>query len=413
MNLMQKRNSLMDQAQTIMGGVSGRKMTDDERTQLKNITAEVKELDQEIKQAKADEQLFSQFSGLTRETERKGDEREDDYPAASLGEHFVKHAHEKMLAVKGISGATVSAPEFKANTDTHTTGNAADAGGALAPYITQFDQTIVKPYRRRAFVTDLVNTGTLTNANAVTYLVEGPAAEGDFGMVPEGGAKPQIHFGPPTTRTDAMRKIAAFMKFTDEMIEDWGFLVSEINNRALYMLSMKEEAQILNGDGTGQNLLGLLNRSGIQTETSADKTDNFDSLYRAMGKILNITGIAADGVVMNPVDYQNLRLSKDGNGQYFAGGPFTGQYGNGSVLAQPDIWGLPVVVTPAIAKGKALVSALKQGKTLWRKGGVRVESTNSHVDDFTNNLVTVRIEERIGLADRMPSATCQVTLSDA
>lgn len=412
MSLMQKRNGLMDQAQNILNSVNGRKMTDEERTQLKSITSQVKELDQEINQAKGDEQLLQSFAGLTREGEKKGDDGER-VAAATLGEHFVKHAHEKMLAVKGISGATVSAPEFKAATDVHTTENAADAAGALAPYNTLFDWTIVKPFRRRPFVTDLVNTGTLTNANAITYLVEGGAAEGDFAMVPEGGAKPQIHFPAPTTRTDALRKIAAFMKFTDEMIEDWGFLVSEINNRALYMLAMKEEAQILNGDGTGQNLTGLLRRSGIQTETSASKTDNFDALYRAMGKILNVTGVAADGVVMNPVDYQQLRLAKDANGQYLAGGPFQGQYGNGGIIMNPDVWGLPVVVTPAIPAGTALVAAMKQGKTLYRKGGVRVESTNSHVDDFTNNLVTVRIEERIGLADRMPAATCQVTLSNA
>ena len=414
-DLLTKRTGLMDEAQNIMSGVKG-KLTDDQRNRLKSITAEVKDLDAEISNAREDDALLKQFSGLSREAVSGGvgqKGHQEEAMANSLGEHFVKHAHEKLLLMKGVSGATVTAPEYKAATDIHTTVNAADAQGALSPLITQFDRTIVKPFDRRPFVTDLVNTGTLTNVNAVTYLVEGPA-EGDFAMVPEGGAKPQIHFGPPTTRTDGIRKIAAFMKFTDEMLEDWGFLVSEINNRALYMLAMKEEAQILNGDGTGQNLLGLLNRSGIQLETSTAKSDNFDALYRAIMKVVNVTGISADGMVMNPADYEVLRLAKDGNGQYLGGGPFLGAYGNQNGFSmQPPVWGLPVVVTPAIKKGQALVAAFKQGKTLWRKGGVRVESTNSDVDDFTNNLVTVRIEERIGLADRMPSTTCKVALSNA
>ena len=49
------------------------------------------------------------------------------------------------------------------------------------------------------------------------------------------------------------------------MLEDLDFVVSEINQRLLYDLAMVEESQILNGNGTGSNLLGLLNRSGIQS----------------------------------------------------------------------------------------------------------------------------------------------------
>lgn len=404
MKIREQRDALMAKAQGIMTGSEGRKLTAEERDQLKSITAEVKALDVQIREASEESALLKEFQGLTvRGPEKKGED-EGTTQALSLGEHFVKYAGEKLLAVKGISGATVTAPEFKAATDTQT--SPADLVGLLR---TQVDTTVVSNYRRRPFISDLVGSGTLTNANAVTYLIEGPA-EGDFGMVAEGGAKPQIHFGNPSTRTDAVRKIAAFIKFTDEMIEDWGFLVSEINNRALYMLAMKEEQQILNGDGTGQNLLGLLNRSGIQTESSAAVEDNFDALYRAATKVTTATGNQADGIVIHPLDYQVLRLQKDGNGQYLAGGPFTGEYGNGGVQWQPPLWGLNTLVTAAVPQGTALVAALKLGKTLYRKGGVRVESTNSHVDDFTNNLVTTRIEERVALADRQPSASVKVSL---
>lgn len=404
MNPTEKRAALIQKAQDIMSKAQGRQLTDDERTELKSVTEEVKGLDRQIELAQADTDLYNQVKGFVRPG---ADLKSDDEmaKAKSLGEWFVKHAHEKMLMVKGVSGATVTAPEFKAAGDLQTS-----PADLTALYNTQVDRTIVGMYRRRPFISDLVSAGTLTNANAVTYLVEG-IAEGDFGMVAEAGAKPQIHFANPTTRTDAVRKIAAFIKFTDEMIEDWGFLVSEINNRALYMLAMKEEQQVLNGDGTGQNLLGLLNRSGIQTEASASAADNFDALYRAAMKVNTATGADADGIAINPLDYQKLRLAKDANDQYIAGGPFQGQYGNGGIAWQPPVWGLNTLVTPAIAQGTALVAAFRMGKTLYRKGGIRVESTNSHVDDFTNNLVTTRIEERVALADRVPSATVKVSLS--
>jgi hypothetical protein len=36
-------------------------------------------------------------------------------------------------------------------------------------------------------------------------------------------------------------------------------------------------------------------------------------------------------IVMHPTDWQAIRLLKDANNQYFAGGPFTAAYGNGPV----------------------------------------------------------------------------------
>ena len=138
-----------------------------------------------------------------------------------------------------------------------------------------------------------------------------------------------------------------------------------------------------------------------------------DVLFRATTAIETASGFPADGIVINPSDYQSLRLAKDANNQYFGGGFFTGQYGNGGILEKPPVWGLRTVVTPAVAAGTALVANFSQAATLYRKGGVRVESTNSHSDDFTNNLVTTRAEARLALAVRRPLAFAKVTLTPA
>ena len=71
------------------------------------------------------------------------------------------------------------------------------------------------------------------------------------------------------------------------------------------------------------------------------------------------------------------------------------------------------MVSPAVAAGTALVANFAQAATLYRSGGVRVESSNSHADDFTNNLVTVRAEERVALAVRKPLAFVKVTTTVA
>ena len=397
MNLKQMREDALKAAQEIAQKAKdeGRGFSDAEREQIKTHMEQVDDLDTQIKDAAQTDRIMGMFTAETKTP--------DDTPAGTLGEHFAKSVGEDGFTnLKTRGGYTVSAPEFKAATDVHV------VGSVFNTLLTDVDQTVVRPYRR-PLVTDLLGTGTLSG-NAVTYFVEA-AAEGDFTTVAEGAQKPQIHVLDPTTRTDALRKIAAWFDTSDEMVEDLPFMVSEINNRGIYMLSLVEEAQLLNGNGTGTNLLGMLNRSGVQTEASAAAADNADALFRAMTKVQTATGLTADGLIINPLDYQNLRLRKDANGQYYGGGFFSGQYGNGGIQEQPPIWGLRTVVSAAAAAGAPVVGAFKAATTVYRKGGVRVESTNSDLGKFTKNVITTRIEERIALAVRVPAAIVKLTLS--
>ena len=174
---------------------------------------------------------------------------------------------------------------------------------------------------------------------------------------------------------------------------------------------MKEEAQLLNGNGTSPNLRGILLRSGIQTEVQAVAPDTQeDALFRAIMKVQTATGFAADGIVINPIDYQALRLKRDANSQYYGGGYFQGPYGTGTLQWQPPLWGLKTVVSSAVPAKTALVGAFAAGAKGYRKGGIRVESTNSNVDDFINDKITVRVRERVALAVRYPAAFVKVTL---
>ena len=72
-----------------------------------------------------------------------------------------------------------------------------------------------------------------------------------------------------------------------------------------------------------------------------------------------------------------------------------------------------VALAGAVTAGTAIVGNFGQSATVYRKGGVRVESTNSHASDFTSNLVTIRAEERIALALRVPAAIVKVTTTPA
>lgn len=392
--LMEQREAAYKSAQALIEDVKAGDESAVEKAEA--LMAEVKSFDEKIERQKKGAALIQAIGGLQ-------DHEETPAPsdAKSLGEFAAKQIGDRLKASKG-SKFTLSTPEFKAATDVHVT------PGALAPALATIDTNIVTGVRRRLTVADLLGSESISGT-AITYFVEG-ALEGDFAIVGENGQKPQLHYADPTPVTEALKKIAGFIKESDEIIEDLPWFMSAINGRLLYNLGLFEENQLLAGSGTGANLAGILNRSGIQTETSADAADNADALFRAITKTALNSGLDADGIVINPVDYQALRLSKDANGQYFGGGFFAGQYGNGGIQEQPPLWGLRTVVTPAIAAGTALVGAFAQAGSVIRKGGVRVESTNSDEDDFTNNRVTIRAEERLALAVRRPSAFVKVTL---
>ena len=399
-----KRAALIADASKIVdeAKAAGRALTDDERTKLDGITTEVKAGDEHAEKAKRDGDLFDRISGLGAKSRRDTDTG-DQVEAKSLGEHFVASTEDRRSEAKGNRFA-VTSPEFKAP-------NTIGGWSAGVPVLTDYDRTIVRAKRDRPVIADLLGSGAISG-NAISYFVEG-AVTGDFETVAEAGLKPELEFGNPTAVVDALKKIAGRTKFSDELIEDADFLKTEIDVRMLYLLAMKEEAQLLKGDGTGQNVLGLLNRSGVQTEAAADEADEADALFRAMTKVSTATALTADGIVINPLDYQTFRLNKDGNGQYFGGGYFAGQYGNGGVPEQPPLWGLRTIVTPAIDAGTVLVGSFSQGATVYRKGGVRVDATNTNEDDFNNNLVSLRVEERIALAVRYPAAFVKVSMAAA
>ena len=408
MNLKAQREAALKAALAIIDAAKkeDRDLTTDEVATVEARHAEVKDLDVKLKNAAIVKGVLD-LGGPGADP----DPDAPPAPAKSLGEHFALHAKTKLSQLKSISGFTVDTPEWagaKAATDPQLT-----TGAVFQPVLTTIDTTIVQGYRVRPVVADLLGAGAMSG-QGVTYFVEG-AVEGAFATVAEGAAKPQIHFVDPTAVTDSARKIAAWFDMSDEMAEDLPFYVSEINNRALYLLSMFEEQQLINGPGTGTTIRGLLARSGIQTEASAaggaGGADGADALFRAMTKVQTATGLTADGIIINPLDYQALRLKKDGNNQYMGGGFFQGQYGVGGVPSQPPIWGLDTVVTTAVAAGTAVVGAFKASATVYRKGGVRVEATNSDAGKFTSNIITTRVEERIALAVRVPAAIVKVTFT--
>ena len=322
------------------------------------------------------------------------------------------------FAASGLKSRGVkSTDRFSANLGTFA-GAKASASPLVSPSavtsaLADVQERLYEAPRQRLVVADLLGQETTTRT-AVTYFVESATVNGAVAYVAEGAEKPLVSFGDPTPVTDKVQKIAAVLKESDEMVDDLPWLASSINNRGIYLVRLFEEQQLLNGTSSGTTITGILNRTGIQTEqTASGEPSVADAIFRAITKVAQNSPFVADGIVINPTDYQTLRLAKDSNNQYYGGGFFSGQYGNGGVMEQPPIWGLRTVVTPAIAQGTVLVGAFRQGASVIRRQGLTVEIANQNEDDFVNNRIAIRIEERLALAVRYPAAFCKTTVQAA
>lgn len=316
---------------------------------------------------------------------KKKEQEEEMTEFRSIGEYVAETIKGKASAKEKFD---VTTPDFKAAAPMTTP-------SSIQPALTDVDTRIVEGYRRPLLIADLFSTERISG-NALTYFVESGTVEGAPAATNEGAKKPMVSFGDPTAKTVALKKIASYMKESSELVEDAPWLADAINGRGMYLHEMIVENYLLDT---------LAGTSGIGTGSSLTA----DGIFAAMMTVQNNSGFPADAIVINPADYQTLRLAKDSNNQYYGGGYFYAPYGNDGIVEQPPLWGLRTVVTSAVEQGKAYVGAFKMGGSIVRKNGVTVNIANTNEDDFIKNLVTVLIEERLALAVRRPAAFVEIS----
>jgi len=284
------------------------------------------------------------------------------------------------------------------------------AGQLVAP---QFLPGIVPLKFQPLTIEDLIASGS-TDSPSVSYVVE-TAFQDLTATVAETAAKPLLDLTLGRRQDNAV-KIANVAKITDEMMQDAPQFQSYLTNRMTFGLRRLVEAQLLNGSGAGTNMTGIMNRPGLSTTitTAAGLT----AVKAAEGIFNQITNLRAgafvepDAFVINPLDWQTIRLGKDNNGQYYGGGPFAyGPYGGASPSNMVELWGLRGVVTTAMAQGTVLVGGFQECAQQFTRQGITVEMTNSNEDDFKNNLIALRTETRRILAVYRPAGFGKVALT--
>ncbi len=280
--------------------------------------------------------------------------------------------------------------------------SAGESGGALVP--TERVGVILAP-QRRLTIRDLVAPGT-TGSNAVEYVRE-TGFTNNAAIVGEGLAKPYSELTFALENAN-VRTIAHLFKGSRQILDDAAALQSYIDARARYGLLLAEEAQLLYGNGTGNNLHGIIPQAqayaapaGI-TVTAEQRIDRIRlALLQAM-----LAEFPATGIVLNPIDWAAIELLKDSEGRYIIGRPQDG--------TTPRLWNLPVVETQAIVQDQFLVGAFSLAAQIYDRMGIEVLVSTENDKDFENNMVTIRAEERLAFAVYRPEAfvTGALTVAD-
>lgn len=259
--------------------------------------------------------------------------------------------------------------------------------------------------RRRPFLRGLMSVQS-TGLRVVPYVREADQVTNETGaaMTSEGSAKAEVT-ATFENYSAIVEKITAWIPATDEILTDAPTLRGYIDTRLAYMLDIREESQVLTGNGTSPNLPGLDNVTGLQTQTEVSG-DFPATIGQAIGKVENKDG-EATGVACNPLNYW-VAVTKRYANQFdngFGGGAPSGRVADGNIT-----WGLPAVRTRGVASGTAYVADWRMGATLFDRQETTIKVGDQHSDYFIRNLLVILAEKRVGVAWHRPNLFCKAAV---
>ena len=418
---------------------NGREMTEAERAEFDAKFAEATEKKAQADVAKKDAEVLEQAKELAElaglPDSAKGDLDAQAQDAAretlrkSLGRTVVDSAEFKAMMAPfadripektRIQSDPIAVKSFIRSKSLFT-GASDTSGGA---FVVAEQSGIVEMLGRRDFrLRDLVSVRT-TGSDTVEFVRQtshtnnaaetaeattsaAPTQDGTTGALIKaagGGYKPEGAWAFERV-TATVRTIAEWVPATKRSLADAGQLEGLINDELRKDIEEREDGQILNGNGSGENITGILNTSGIQTQ--AFSTDLFTSVRKGLTLARTVGRVNPNGIVMNPADVEVVDLARTnsggaGTGSFLGLGPFG--------IGPRTLWGVPIVESEAMASGNALLGDFSKA-VLWDREQTTVTMTDSHEDFFVRNLVAILAEERVAFGVTRPKAFVNVDIA--
>lgn len=378
----------------------GDELTADEITRADEVIAEIEKNESaQAEAAKRAERLAAFKSANRAEPSKAGDVHAVE--GATFGQRFVKSA--AFAQFKSDNPAATGPIQFTAkNLGTFGFIRKADpapvastAGGGPLATPTRLPDVTNLTYRRQTTLLDLIATGSASTPyvqyRALTAITNNAA------IVAEGATKPLSSLTFTLSSAYAYTYADGF-KVTNQELADDGIIAGVLDTTLRENLELTIENILLNGTGSGQPF-GILATTGVLAQAFA--TDIPTTIRKAFTLLQTTSQTVPEAIVLNPTDAETVSLLKDGTGRYLGQGPF-GPF-------PPGMWNTPIVTTPLVPVGTALVGKFSSIQLL-DLDPVNVLAFNQNEDDARKNLTYLRAEQRSLLLIREPAKIAVATL---
>lgn len=315
-------------------------------------------------------------------SERNADGRNQGRMVKSLGELFTESQAYKGAKQQG----QISGQRFQVDMEDFEIKTTMTTAAGFAPANDRTD--IVVPSAQMPIVIQAYIPTIQTNLDSIKFMEETTFTNNAAGTAENASmSESALAY---TQRSQDVELIGTYLPVTEQQLEVPEFARNVIDQRLMLMYQLKEQSQILVGDGSTPNLQGFTTKSGIQTQAKGS-----DSVPTAAYKLLTkLRGAGGSGYVeptafvFHPNDWQDIRLLQDTAGNYI--------WGNPSEAGPERLWGKPVIQTPALTENTGLAGDFAMYSALYRRRGA-VVTVGLVNDDLIKNKMTVKVTGRVAL----------------
>lgn len=354
---------------------------------------------------------FYLFNDGTQDGEAGGAATEHAYVPEIADQPLEKMRIRDLLAVSPINTDAVSYVREKGFYNLHTVSTASAASGQKNITVQNSrgffaGQVIqIRGATPEAAVVASVNhtTGVITVVdNLANTAASGSDVVSDvFGGSPEGTLKPNMKVTLENVIAPVVT-VAHGVTASKQIMADAPRLQNFVDTKLMDGLGTAEDFQALYGGGGADQLTGMMPNAGGSFNWSAMAVGStkVDAIRRAK-RIVRQSNYEATGVILNPVEWEEIETAKASDGHYL--------YTVRATPMGPQLWGVNVVETNAIAEGEALVGAFGLAAKLHDRMAGSVSIYDQHEDYAQRNLLYMLAEERLALEISRPAGLCKIT----
>jgi HK97 family phage major capsid protein len=400
------RTDLVGQLREIDEAAEGRAYTEDETGRITDLRSDLEGIDNRIaanleQGIRAEQMADSMGSMLHLLSDRDSGELTDQ---RSMGERFVDTDGFRSFAATNGNGnqfprQTFDDMSFRAVTD--VTSGAASGGALVRPALQpRVGNTFLD---RRVYLSDLLPHIATTDGSVVYVKDTSPLADlaNKAAFTAEGAAKPQA--GPTLSIvTEPISTVAAWANITRQVAADAPQVMAYLDGRLRYSLRRVADQAIISGTGVAPILEGLTVRTGTVSYAPGVAEARAISIRHAIA-LMQAAESVPEIIVLNPADSELFDLTNAATAGLHAVMDYNGP-------PAKSAWGLTVVVSTAIASGTALLID-PMALAIFDRQQPTAYLTDSHASLFISNILTLLLEERLGLALYDASGVCKVTFN--